>query len=153
MLLLLIESTKILSINRRNFSALTRLDHNRAVNQVASKANVNPDLVHGVAVWGNHSKTQFPDVNNATINGDPVRQVVNDDEWLDNEFINIIQTRGAAIIEARKASSALSAAKAIVDHMKDWVSGTGDRVVSMGVIADGSYGISEEIVFFISCEM
>jgi malate dehydrogenase len=135
------------SISRRNFSALTRLDHNRAVSQIASRANANPNDVKGVAVWGNHSKTQYPDVNNATIKGVPAREVINDDEWLDGEFVNIIQTRGAAIIEARKASSALSAAKAIIDHMRDWVFGTGDKIVSMGVIADGSYGISEEIVF------
>jgi len=142
------------SIDRRNFSALTRLDHNRAVSQVAVKAGVNPDDVHGVSIWGNHSKTQYPDVNNATINGQPAREVINDDNWVDGDFISTIQTRGAAIIEARKASSALSAAKAIIDHMKDWVLGTGDRIVSMGVLADGSYGINDEVVFSypVKCE-
>lgn len=141
------------SISKKNFSALTRLDHNRAVSQIAVRANVNPDDVHGVAIWGNHSKTQYPDVNNATIINTPVREVVNDDVWLDGEFIETIQNRGAVIIAARKASSALSAAKAIIDHMRDWVFGTGERIVSMGVhtekqsTGDYFYDLNERLVF------
>eukprot|EP01129_Flabellula_baltica_P010988 TRINITY_DN471_c0_g1_i1.p1 TRINITY_DN471_c0_g1~~TRINITY_DN471_c0_g1_i1.p1 ORF type:complete len:339 (-),score=112.37 TRINITY_DN471_c0_g1_i1:29-1045(-) len=135
------------SIPKKNFSALTRLDHNRAISQIAVRAGVNVNDVQGVAIWGNHSKTQYPDVNNATVNGTPVREVINDEEWLNGDFITTVQNRGAAIIAARKASSALSAAKAIVDHMRDWALGSGDKIVSMAVLSDGSYGIEEEVMF------
>jgi malate dehydrogenase len=140
------------SIPRENFSCLTRLDHNRAKGQIASRLKVSPDAVKNVIIWGNHSSTQFPDVRAATvdINGTatPVFDAIKDDHWLKNDFISIVQKRGAAVIAARKLSSAMSAAKATCDHMRNWWQGThGNEWVSMGVISDGSYGIEKGLVF------
>jgi len=140
------------SIPRENFSCLTRLDHNRAKAQIASRLKVSPDAVKNVIIWGNHSSTQFPDVRSATvtINGKetPVFEAVKDDNWLKNDFISTVQKRGAAVIAARKLSSAMSAAKAICDHTRDWWQGTKDNEwVSMGLISDGSYGIEKGLVF------
>lgn len=140
------------SIPRENFSCLTRLDHNRATAQIASKLKVSPSVVKNVIIWGNHSSTQFPDARSATVTIDgketPVYDAVKDDHWLKNDFISTVQKRGAAVIAARKLSSAMSAAKAICDHMRDWWHGTKDgEWVSMGIISDGSYGIEKGLVF------
>lgn len=140
------------SIPRENFSCLTRLDHNRAKGQIAHRVKVSPDAVKNVIIWGNHSSTQFPDVRSATVNVNgkdtPVYEAVNDENWLKNDFVSTVQKRGAAVIAARKLSSAMSAAKAICDHTHDWWLGTKDNEwVSMGVISDGSYGIEKGLVF------
>eukprot|EP00731_Ephydatia_muelleri_P027312 Em0019g185a len=136
-----------------NFSCLTRLDHNRAQAQIAARAGVKPDAVHNVIIWGNHSSTQFPDVAHATVTKStgqktPVYEAINDDAWLKGDFIKTVQQRGSAVIKARKLSSALSAAKAICDHMHNWWFGTADgEWVSMGVMSDGSYGIPKGIIY------
>lgn len=140
------------SIPRENFSCLTRLDHNRAKAQIASRLNISAGDVKNVIIWGNHSSTQFPDVRSATvkINGEEksVAEAIQNDQWLKNDFVSTVQKRGAAVIAARKLSSAMSAAKAICDHMRDWWKGTKDNEwVSMGVISDGSYGIEKGLVF------
>lgn len=139
------------SIPKENFSALTRLDHNRAKAQIANKANVSIDEVHNVVIWGNHSSTQYPDVSHGYIvePSKTVRSVINDDQWLNNDFISTVQKRGAAIIAARKLSSAGSAAKAIIDHMREWIFGTKkDEIISMAVSSNGNpYGIAEGLVF------
>jgi len=140
------------SIPKENFSCMTRLDQNRAQAQIASRLGVSNDMVKNVIIWGNHSSTQFPDVAHATVNlkGNviSVREAVKDDAYLKNEFIKTVQTRGAAVIKARKLSSAMSAAKAACDHMRDWFLGVPENCwVSMGVISDGSYGIPEGIMY------
>ncbi|PKI56633.1 hypothetical protein CRG98_023016 [Punica granatum] len=147
------------SIPEKNITCLTRLDHNRALGQISERLNVPVSEVKNVIVWGNHSSTQYPDANHATIitsNGDKsVRELVADDNWLKTEFQSIVQQRGAAIIKARKLSSALSAASAICDHMRDWVHGTSTGTwVSMGVCSDGSYGIEPGLIysFPVSCQ-
>jgi len=139
-------------IPKENFSALTRLDHNRAKAQIALKAAVTAEHVHNVVIWGNHSSTQYPDVTNGFIQTGnekkKVSEVVTDVSYLQGEFITTVQQRGAAIIKARKLSSAASAAKAIVDHMKDWIFGTAEgEYVSMAVRSDGSYGIEEGLIY------
>lgn len=140
------------SIPKQNFSALTRLDHNRAKAQVSLKLNVPVANVHNVIIWGNHSSTQYPDVNHGFVVQDntqqAIRQAINDDTYLNTQFIATVQKRGAAIIEARKFSSALSAAQAIVDHVKNWFLGTPEgEFVSMAVSSDGSYGIKEGVIY------
>jgi malate dehydrogenase len=140
------------SVPRENFSCLTRLDHNRAKAQIGLRLKVSPENVKNVIIWGNHSSTQFPDVRSATVNVNgadtPVFDAVKDDAWLKNDFISTVQKRGAAVIAARKLSSAMSAAKATCDHMRDWWNGTkGDDWVSMGIVSDGSYGIEKGLVF------
>jgi malate dehydrogenase len=130
-----------------NFTAMTRLDHNRALAQLAAKVDCHVTDIRQMTIWGNHSTTQYPDVSHAEINGKPASQLV-DDEWLNEYFIPTVQKRGAAIIKARGASSAASAASAAIDHMRDWVLGTPDNDwVSMAVPADGSYGIQEGVIF------
>ncbi|XP_073247704.1 malate dehydrogenase, cytoplasmic-like isoform X2 [Porites lutea] len=140
------------SIPASNFSCLTRLDMNRAKSQIASKAGTSVEKVKNVIIWGNHSSTQYPDVNHGTVilpdgQESSIRATLKDDNWLNGDFIKTVQKRGAAIIAARKLSSAMSAAKAICDHMRDWWFGTEDEFVSMGVVSDGSYGIPEGIVY------
>lgn len=131
-----------------NFSALTRLDHNRALAQVAAKAGVLPALVKNVAIWGNHSATQVPDVALATIDGKPAKQVITDSAWLGQGLVTTVQQRGAAVIKLRGSSSAASAAVAIVDHLRDWHQGTpAGTYVSMAVPSDGSYGIPKGLIF------
>jgi len=139
-------------IPQERFNALTRLDHNRAAGQLAIKAGVPVAEVSQVTIWGNHSATQYPDIFNARIGGRSAAEVVDDQAWLENDFLPTVQKRGAAIIEARGASSAASAAKATIDHMHDWVLGTpeGDWV-SMAVPSDGSYGVPEGIVSSFAC--
>jgi len=144
----LITATSAPSIPKENFSCLTRLDHNRARSQVALKAGVPVGDVKNVFIWGNHSSTQFPDLSHGLVGGKAAAEVINDEAWVKGDFISIVQKRGAAVIEKRGLSSAFSAAKAIVDHMHDWVHGTpAGEHVSMGVPSDGSYGIPEGIVF------
>ena len=147
-------STYASKIPKKNFSCLTRLDHNRAQGLLARKAGTTVDKVKNVIIWGNHSGTQYPDVTYATVNGQPAPQVVTDRAFLEGEFITTIQKRGAAIIAARKASSALSAARAIRDHMHSWMFGTapGD-FISMGVLTPGNkYGIDENLCFSFPCK-
>ena len=134
-------------IDPRNFTAMTRLDHNRAKAQLAAKVGAHVSDVTGAIIWGNHSATQFPDLAHATVGGKPALEQV-PQSWYRDEFIPTVQQRGAAIIKARGASSAASAASAAIDHVRDWMLGTsGDDWVSMGVAADGSYGISEGVVY------
>jgi malate dehydrogenase len=141
-------------LNPRNFTAMMRLDHNRAMSQVAGKTGSHSSKVEKMVVWGNHSATQFPDISYATVDGVPVKEKV-DNEWYVQVFIPTVQQRGAAIIKARGASSAASAAAAAIDHMRDWALGSGGRWVSMGVCSAGnSYGINEGIMYAlpITCE-
>merc|ERR1711909_74664 len=138
------------SIPKENFSAMTRLDQNRASAQLAQKAGVGVEQVKKCFIWGNHSSTQFPDASHATIGGKAASEVIGDDEWIKNVFIPTVQKRGAAVIAARKLSSAMSAAKAASDHMKDWFQGTTD-FVSMGVFSDGSYGTPKDVMFSFPC--
>ena len=134
-------------LNPRNFTAMTRLDHNRAMAQLAGKTDSHVNDIKRMAIWGNHSATQYPDVSQATI-GDKQASDLVEQAWLADEFIPVVQQRGAAIIKARGASSAASAASAAIDHMHDWALGTpaGDWV-SMAVPADGSYGIEPGIIY------
>lgn len=166
----LIAMTCAPELPKKNFSALTRLDHNRAKYQVcflifllwfssliyiqvAAKAATTIDHVHNVVIWGNHSSTQYPDVSHGfVVQSDgsrvPVRQAINDDAWLNGDFIKTVQQRGAAIIAARKFSSAASAAKAIIDHLRNWFHGTPEgEFVSMAVHSDGSYGVPEGLIY------
>ena len=151
----LIAQSSAAGINPSQFTAMTRLDHNRAQTQVASKMGVPVDAVKKMTIWGNHSATQYPDLFNCEVNGESVAKVINDQQWLENEFIPTVQQRGAAIIKARGASSAASAANAAIDHMRDWTLGTSDGDwVSMAIPSDGSYGIPEGIIssFPVTCE-
>ena len=129
------------------FTAMMRLDHNRAMTQVAQKAGVAVTDVSRMTIWGNHSATQYPDLFHCEVGGESAAAVIDDQAWLEGEFIPTVQQRGAAIIEARGASSAASAANAAIDHVHDWVLGTDDGDwVSMGVPSDGSYGVSEGLL-------
>jgi malate dehydrogenase len=141
----LILSENAPSIPKANVTCLTRLDHNRALGQLSERLQIPVTDVSNVIIWGNHSSTQYPDVNHGTvvINGEKkaIRAAVGDDAWLNEAFIKTVQQRGAAIIKARKLSSALSAASSVCDHVRDWMLGTAPGAwVSMGVISDGSYG-------------
>ncbi|CAM6095179.1 unnamed protein product [Calypogeia fissa] len=147
------------SIPEKNITCLTRLDHNRALGQIAERLNIPVSTVKNAIIWGNHSSSQYPDVHHAVVStaeGDkPVRPEIKDDAWLDGDFIKIVQQRGAAIIKARKLSSALSAASSAVDHIRDWVLGTPKGTfVSMGVYSDGSYKVPAGLIysFPVTCE-
>src|ERR687887_2912442 len=134
-------------VPRERFTAMTRLDHNRAVAQLADKTGVQVSDITNMAGWGNHSPTMYPDLFNAKVNGERAWDVVNDEAWVADEFIPRVGKRGAEIIEARGASSAASAANAAVDHVRDWVQGTADGDwVSMAVPSDGSYGVEEGLM-------
>jgi len=136
------------SIPKENFSAMTRLDQNRAAGQLAEKLGCGIQDVKKVTIWGNHSSTQFPDIFNATVQGENAAAKLADDAWIKESFVPTVQKRGAAVIAARKLSSAMSAAKAASDHMKSWFSSTpADDWVSMGVFSDGSYGTPEGVMF------
>ncbi|XP_065861809.1 malate dehydrogenase [Euphorbia lathyris] len=140
------------SIPEKNISCLTRLDHNRALGQISERLNVPVSDVKNVIIWGNHSSTQYPDVTHATVktpSGEkPAPELVNNEEWLRGEFISTVQQRGAAIIKARKLSSALSAASSACDHIRDWVLGTPEGTwVSMGVYSDGSYNVPAGLIY------
>ncbi|MEU4446622.1 malate dehydrogenase [Actinosynnema sp. NPDC050801] len=129
------------------FTAMTRLDHNRALSQLAKKLGVSVTDIKKLTIWGNHSATQYPDLFHAEVNGRNAAEAVNDQAWLENEFIPTVAKRGAAIIEARGASSAASAANAAIDHVHDWVNGTAEGDwVSMAIPSDGSYGVPEGII-------
>jgi malate dehydrogenase len=142
----LIAQSNAPDIPRERFTAMMRLDHNRAIAQVAQKTGAEIRDVTNMTIWGNHSATQYPDVFHAKVGGVNGGEAVNDREWIENAFIPTVQKRGAAIIEARGASSAASAANAAIDHVRDWVSGTpAANWVSMAVASDGSYGIEEGI--------
>ena len=142
----LIAASNAPDIPRRRFTAMVRLDHNRAIAQVASKTGAAVSEITNMTIWGNHSATQYPDVFNAKVNGSGAAETIADQAWIETEFIPTVQKRGAAIIEARGASSAASAANAAIDHVHDWVLGTpeGDWV-SMAIPSDGSYGIDEGV--------
>ena len=132
-------------LNPRNFTAMTRLDHNRALAQLAAHTGAHVDDIEGLAIWGNHSATQYPALQAATVRGAPALDQI-DMAWYEGEFIPAVQQRGAAIIQARGASSAASAASAAIDHVRDWVLGT-ERVVSMGVVSDGAYGVAPGLIY------
>jgi malate dehydrogenase len=135
-------------IPRERFSALTRLDHNRALSQLAAKTGASVTDIKKLTIWGNHSATQYPDIFHAEVRGKNAAEVVNDQAWIENEFIQTVAKRGAAIIEARGSSSAASAASATIDAARDWLSGSPDGSwVSMAVASDGSYGIPEGLVY------
>lgn len=133
----------------KNFSAMTRLDHHRALGQIAKRANVNVGEVKNVIIWGNHSSTQYPDISHGTVGSEAISKIIDDKEWIRGEFIETIQKRGAAIINARKASSALSAARAATAHMRSWITGTlPGEFVSMGVLSTGNkYGIADGLMY------
>ncbi len=136
----------------RNFTAMTRLDHNRALAQVAAKAGVQVAEVTRMTIWGNHSATQYPDVFHAQVGGRPALEVIDDEAWVEADFIPTVQQRGAAVIEARGSSSAASAANAAIDHVRTWVDGTPDGDwVSMAVPSDGSYGVAEGLLSSFPC--
>jgi len=136
----------------KQFNAMTRLDHNRAMGQLATKAGVTVNDIKKMTIWGNHSSTQYPDLFNCEIDGKNAVETINDQSWLENDFIPTVAKRGAAIIEARGASSAASAANAAIDHMRDWALGTDDGDwVSMSVPSDGSYGVPEGIISSFPC--
>ena len=138
-------------LNPRNFTAMTRLDHNRALSQLAEKTGTHSTDIAKMTIWGNHSSTQYPDISHATVQGKPAKGLV-EDSWYKDTFIPVVQQRGAAIIKARGASSAASAASAAIDHMRTWALGTdGDDWVSMGVPSDGSYGIAPGILYSYPC--
>ncbi|MBM4204741.1 MAG: malate dehydrogenase [Gammaproteobacteria bacterium] len=132
-------------LDPRNFTAMTRLDHNRALAQLAQKTGTHTTDVVGACIWGNHSATQYPDLHHTTVEGKSALSLV-DQAWYSGTFIPTVQQRGAAIIEARGASSAASAANAAIDHMRDWALGS-NGVVSMGVYSDGSYGIDKGLIY------
>ncbi len=143
----LITSSNAPDIEPKNITAMTRLDHNRASAQLAAKTGKHVSEVKQMAIWGNHSATQYPDMHHATVAGQAALGLV-DESWLIDEFIPSVQQRGAAIIKARGASSAASAASAAINHMHDWVHSTpADDWVSMGIPADGSYGIKEGVIY------
>ena len=143
----LIAQSNAPDINPRNFTAMTRLDHNRACAQLAAKTGKHVNDVQRMTIWGNHSATQYPDIHHATVGGAAALDQV-DQAWFADEFIPVVQQRGAAIIKARGASSAASAASAAINHMHDWALGTpDDEWVSMGIAADGSYGIEPGIIY------
>ena len=143
----LIAMTNAPDIPRERFSALTRLDHNRAISQLAKKTGAGVSDIKKMTIWGNHSATQYPDVFHAEVGGKNAAEVVNDQAWIENDFIPTVAKRGAAIIDARGASSAASAASATTDAAREWLLGTpvGDWV-SMAVISDGSYGVPEGLI-------
>ena len=138
-------------LDPRQFHAMTRLDHNRALSQLGAKTGAHAREIRRMTIWGNHSSTQYPDLSHCTVRGEPAKGLV-DDAWYRETFIPTVQQRGAAIIKARGASSAASAASAAIDHVRDWIRGTGEGDwISMGVPADGSYGIAPGVVYSFPC--
>ena len=143
----LIAMTNAPDIAKERFSALTRLDHNRAISQLARKTGASVTEIKKMTIWGNHSATQYPDIFHAEVSGKNAAETVNDQDWLENDFIPTVAKRGAAIIEARGSSSAASAASATIDAARDWLSGSAeDDWVSMAVISDGSYDVPEGLI-------
>ncbi|TAL55203.1 malate dehydrogenase [Pandoraea sp.] len=135
------------NLPKENFTAMLRLDHNRALSQIAAKTGKAVADIEKLAVWGNHSPTMYPDYRFATIGGQSVKAMINDDAWNRDVFIPTVGKRGAAIIEARGLSSAASAANAAIDHVHDWVLGSNGKWVTMGIPSDGSYGIPEDVIY------
>ena len=143
----LIASRNAPRIDRRRFTAMTRLDHNRALSQVAEKTGTHVNAIKRMTIWGNHSSTQYPDISHALVNGRPARELV-EQSWLEQNFIPTVQQRGAAVIKARGSSSAASAASAAIDHVRLWMLGTAEGDwTSMAVPSDGSYGIKEGLIY------
>jgi len=143
----LIAANNAPDLGPEQFSALTRLDHDRAVAQVAEKLKCRTTDVQRLCIWGNHSATQYPDLSHAVVNGQSVTSLINDDKWIREHFIPIVQRRGAAIIDARGASSAASAANAALMHMRDWAAGTKGQWTSMAIPSDDTYGIGAGIYY------
>ncbi len=147
----LIAAANAPTLDRRQFTAMTRLDHNRAISQLAAQTGAHSTAVKKMTIWGNHSTTQYPDISHATVDGRPAPQLV-EESWVRETFIPTVQKRGAAIIKARGASSAASAASAAIDHMRTWAMGSADGDwVSMAVPSDGSYGIAEGVIYSMPC--
>ncbi|MFP2929517.1 malate dehydrogenase [Pyxidicoccus sp. 3LG] len=134
-------------LDPKNFTAMLRLDHNRALSQLAKKSGKPVGDIKKLTVWGNHSPTMYPDYRFATVGGKPLKELVNDEAWIRDTFIPTVAKRGAAIIEARGLSSAASAANAAIDHIRDWVLGSNGEWVTMGIPSDGSYGIPKDVMF------
>ncbi|HEX6705156.1 MAG TPA: malate dehydrogenase [Albitalea sp.] len=132
---------------RKNFTAMLRLDHNRALSQIAARTGKPVSAIEKLIVWGNHSPTMYADYRFATIEGKSVKDMINDEEWNKNAFLPTVGKRGAAIIEARGLSSAASAANAAIDHMRDWALGSNGKWVTMGIASDGQYGIPKDVMF------
>ncbi len=148
----LIAMSNARDVPRERFTAMVRLDHNRSLAQLAAKVGCQVGDISNMTVWGNHSTTMYPDLFNAKVNGRPAVDVVNDQKWLESAFIPTVAKRGAAIIEARGASSAASAASAAIDHVHDWVLGTPDGDwASMAVFSDGSYGVEQSVISGYPC--
>ena len=147
----LIAASHAPDIPASRFTAMTRLDHNRALAQLATKAGCHVTDIDKVTVWGNHSSTQYPDLTQATVKGAPITDILADRAWVENDFIPTVAKRGAAIIDARGASSAASAASAAIDHVHDWVLGTSGSWTSSSVMSDGSYGVPEGIISSFPC--
>jgi malate dehydrogenase len=150
----LIAQSNAPDIPRQRFTAMTRLDHNRSIGQLAKKTRAAVSEITNMTVWGNHSATQYPDIFHAKVGGQNAAAVVDDQDWIENDFIPTVQQRGAAIIEARGSSSAASAANAAIDHVHDWMLGTpADDWVSMSISSDGSYGVDEGLIssFPVTC--
>ncbi len=135
------------SLPKKNFTAMLRLDHNRALSQLAAKSGKPVDAIEKLTVWGNHSPTMYPDYRFATVNGQSLKALINDENWNRNVFLPTVGKRGAAIIEARGLSSAASAANAAIDHVRDWLRGSNGKWVTMGVASDGSYGIPIDVMY------
>jgi malate dehydrogenase len=142
----LIAQSNAKKLDARQFTAMVRLDHNRALSQLAAKTGTKTTDIEKMIIWGNHSATQYPDITHALVGGKAAVNLV-DQEWVEKDFIPTVQQRGAAIIKARGLSSAASAASAAVDHMRDWALGTNGKWVSMGIPSDGSYGIQPGVVY------
>ena len=135
------------SLPKKNFTAMLRLDHNRALSQLAAKSGKPVDAIEKLTVWGNHSPTMYPDYRFATVNGQSLKTLINDEAWNRNVLLPTVGKRGAAIIEARGLSSAASAANAAIDHVRDWLLGSNGKWVTMGVPSDGSYGIPVDVMY------
>ncbi len=142
------------SLPKQNFTAMLRLDHNRAISQLATRTGKAVADIEKMIVWGNHSPTMYPDLRFASVAGQPALAAINDDAWYKNDYIPTVGKRGAAIIATRGASSAASAANAAIDHMRDWALGTNGKWVTMGIPSDGSYGIPQDIIYGVpvTCE-
>ena len=146
----LIAASNARKLDPKQFNAMVRLDHNRALSQLAAKAGDQPSDIDKLIIWGNHSSTQYPDISHCTVGGKPAKGLV-DQAWVETEFIPTVQQRGAAVIKARGLSSAASAASAAIDHVRDWALGSNGKWVSMAVPSDGSYGIKPGVVYGYPC--
>ena len=150
----LITASNAKKLDPKQFHAMVRLDHNRALSQLAAKTHAHPNDIDKLIIWGNHSATQYPDISHTTVGGKPAKSLV-DQNWIEKDFIPTVQQRGAAVIKARGLSSAASAANAAIDHVRDWAKensgGSNGKWVSMGVPSDGSYGIKPGVVYGYPC--